>query len=43
MQRVIHVSRTSALRVPIDCWHQEVHYLMLEDGPWLSFGAGDPE
>ena len=27
-------SKTSGLYVPIDSWHEEVHYLVLEDGTW---------
>ena len=31
-------SRTSGLYVPIDSWHEEVHYLVLEDGTWRIRG-----
>ncbi len=32
------VSKTSGLRVPIDSWFEEVHYLSLEDGVWRIRG-----
>ena len=36
------LSKTSGLRVPIDSWYEEVHFLMLEDGVWRIRGnAGD--
>lgn len=36
------LSKTSGLRVPIDSWHEEVHYLTREDGVWRIRGnAGD--
>ena len=36
------LSKTSGLRVPIDSWHEEVHYLMLEGGVWRIRGnAGE--
>jgi hypothetical protein len=36
------LSKTSGLRVPIDSWYQEVHFLMLEGGAWRIIGnAGD--
>jgi len=36
------LSKTSGLRVPIDSWHEEVHYLTLEGGVWRIRGnAGD--
>lgn len=31
-------SKTSGLYVPIDSWHEEVHYLGLEDGTWRIRG-----
>ncbi|OQW32729.1 MAG: hypothetical protein A4E19_05055 [Nitrospira sp. SG-bin1] len=31
-------SKTSGLYVPIDSWHEEVHYLVLEDGAWRIRG-----
>ena len=31
-------SKTSGLYVPIDSWHEEVHYLVLEDGTWRIRG-----
>ena len=35
-------SKTSGLRVPIDSWYEEVHYLPLEGGVWRIRGnAGD--
>jgi len=35
-------SKTSGLRVPIDSWYEEVHYLTLEGGVWRIRGnAGD--
>jgi len=35
-------SKTSGLRVPIDSWFEEVHYLTLEGGVWRILGnAGD--
>lgn len=36
------ISKTSGLRVPIDSWYQEVHYLTLEGGVWRIRGnAGE--
>lgn len=36
------LSKISGLRVPIDSWHEEVHYLTLEGGAWRIRGnAGD--
>jgi hypothetical protein len=36
------LSKTSGLRVPIDSWHEEVHYLTREGGVWRIRGnAGD--
>ena len=36
------VSKTSGLYVPIDSWHEEVHYLVFEDGGWRIRGnAGE--
>ena len=36
------LSKTSGLRVPIDSWHEEVHYLTREGGVWRIWGnAGD--
>ncbi|MBI3356394.1 MAG: hypothetical protein HY038_06440 [Nitrospirae bacterium] len=32
------VSKTSGLYVPIDSWHEEVHYLVFEDGGWRIRG-----
>lgn len=35
-------SKTSGLYVPIDSWHEEVHYLVFEDGGWRIRGnAGE--
>jgi hypothetical protein len=31
-------SKTSGLYVPIDSWHEEVHYLVLENGAWRLRG-----
>lgn len=31
-------SKTSGLYVPIDSWHEEVHYLLLEGGEWRIRG-----
>lgn len=31
-------STTSGLYVPIDSWHEEVHYLVLEEGTWRIRG-----
>lgn len=31
-------SKTSGLSVPIDSWHEEVHYFTLEDGTWRIRG-----
>ncbi|MBH0179693.1 MAG: hypothetical protein HP491_17980 [Nitrospira sp.] len=31
-------SKTSGLYVPIDSWHEEVHYLVMEDGEWRIRG-----
>jgi len=36
------ISKTSGLRVPIDSWHEEVHFLTLEGGVWRIHGnAGE--
>ena len=36
------ISKTSGLRVPIDSWHEEVHFLTLEGGVWRIRGnAGE--
>ena len=36
------LSKTSGLRVPIDSWYEEVHYLTLEGGAWRIRGnAGE--
>ena len=36
------ISKISGLRVPIDSWYEEVHYLTLEGGAWRIRGnAGD--
>ena len=36
------LSKTSGLRVPIDSWHEEVHFLTLEGGVWRIRGnAGE--
>lgn len=36
------ISKTSGLRVPIDSWYQEVHYLTPEGGLWrISGNAGE--
>lgn len=32
------LSKISGLRVPIDSWHEEVHYLTLESGAWRIRG-----
>lgn len=32
------VSKTSGLYVPIDSWHEEVHYLAFEEGHWRIRG-----
>jgi len=32
------VSKTSKLYVPIDSWHEEVHFLAFEDGAWRIRG-----
>jgi phosphomevalonate kinase len=32
------VSKTSNLYVPIDSWHEEVHFLAFEDGAWRIRG-----
>ena len=32
------LSKTSGLRVPIDSWHEEVHFLTLEGGVWRIRG-----
>lgn len=32
------VSKTSKLYIPIDSWHEEVHYLVLENGAWRIRG-----
>ena len=32
------LSKTSGLRVPIDSWHEEVHYLTREGGVWRIRG-----
>ncbi len=31
-------SKTSGLYVPIDSWHEEVHYLVMEEGAWRIRG-----
>ena len=31
-------SKTSGLYVPIDSWHEEIHYLVLEDSAWRLRG-----
>jgi hypothetical protein len=31
-------SKTSGLYVPIDSWHEEVHYLVMEEGEWRIRG-----
>jgi hypothetical protein len=36
------ISKTSGLRVPIDSWYEEVHFLTLEGGAWRIRGnAGE--
>lgn len=36
------VSKLSGLYIPIDSWHEEVHYLVTEDGQWRIRGnAGE--
>ena len=36
------ISKISSLRIPIDSWYEEVHYLTLEGGAWRIRGnAGD--
>jgi len=36
------ISNTSGLRVPIDSWYQEIHFLKLEGGAWRIIGnAGE--
>jgi hypothetical protein len=36
------LSKTSGLRVPIDSWYEEVHFLILESGVWRIRGnAGE--
>ena len=36
------LSKITGLRVPLDSWYEEVHYLMREDGVWRIRGnAGD--
>jgi hypothetical protein len=36
------VSKISGLRIPIDSWYQEVHFLTLEGGVWrISGNAGE--
>lgn len=32
------LSKTSGLHIPIDSWHEEVHYLVIEDGRWRIRG-----
>jgi hypothetical protein len=32
------VSNTSKLYIPIDSWHEEVHYVVLENGAWRIRG-----
>jgi hypothetical protein len=32
------ISKTSGLRVPIDSWYEEVHFLTLEGGVWRIRG-----
>ncbi len=40
--RLSGISKTTDLRVPIDSWHEEVHYLTREGGVWCIRGnAGD--
>jgi hypothetical protein len=36
--RLWAVSKTSGLRVPIDSWHDEIHYLVFEDSGWRIRG-----
>jgi hypothetical protein len=33
-------SKISDLYIPIDSWHEEVHYLVLEEGTWRIHGNG---
>ncbi|MCS6289038.1 MAG: nuclear transport factor 2 family protein [Nitrospira sp.] len=36
------LSKTGGLRVPIDSWYEEVHYMMFDDGQWRIRGnVGD--
>jgi hypothetical protein len=36
------LSKTSGLRIPIDSWYEEAHFLMLEGGVWRIHGnAGE--
>lgn len=36
------LSKTGGLRVPIDSWYEEVHYMMFEEGQWRIRGnVGD--
>jgi hypothetical protein len=40
--RLSGISKTTDLRVPIDSWYEEVHFLTLEGGVWRIRGnAGD--
>ncbi len=35
-------SKRSGERMPIDSWHQEVHYLVKEKGAWRIIGSSGP-
>jgi len=37
------LSKTSGLRVPIDSWYEEVHYMTFEDGRWRISGNVDDQ
>jgi hypothetical protein len=37
------LSKTGGLRVPIDSWYEEVHYLTYEDGQWRISGNVDDQ
>lgn len=37
------LSKTGGLRVPIDSWYEEVHYLTFEDGQWRIRGNVDDQ
>ena len=37
------LSKTGGLRVPIDSWYEEVHYLTFEDGQWRIRGNIDDQ